>query len=39
MNLEKIAIKIGIDKKLLHYFFGATIEKPIFDRESLILKF
>ncbi|NLC54808.1 MAG: PolC-type DNA polymerase III [Erysipelothrix sp.] len=37
MNLEKIAIKIGIQDTLLHYFFGATISKPVFDRSNKIL--
>ena len=37
MNLEKIAVKIGIDDQLLHYFFGATISKPNFDRKNKVL--
>ena len=37
MNLEKIAIKIGIDDKLLHYFYAATMSKPNFDRKNKIL--
>ena len=38
MNLEKIAIKIKIDENLLHYFFGATMESPIFDKSERVLK-
>ncbi len=38
MNLEKIAVKIGINEKTLHYFFGATIDQPIFNRNDKVIK-
>lgn len=37
MDLEKLGIKLEIDEKFIHYFFGGTLQKPIFNKKEKTL--
>ena len=38
MDLEQLGIKLGIEERFLHYFFGGTVSKPIFNKNDKTLK-
>lgn len=38
MDLEQLGIKLGIEDRFLHYFFGGTVSKPIFNKNDKTLK-